>query len=167
MSEEGRYSKPIDVNLEDIQVVEKKNADYSAYQGKKVKIDKVEVKEEINFYADGKTYDANSKEKCFKIYLISEPLKTLDDKGNFTDQLIEIPQEDGSTKHITVHARFNLGTSDDGKPEIRKGPKAKLWPAMKKLGCTKLNEIKGKLVMLDLEPSKVEGDDRKYLRMAL
>ena len=38
---------------------------------------------------------------------------------------------------------------------------------MKKLGCTKLNEIKGKLVMLDLEPSKVEGDDRKYLRMAL
>ena len=161
-------SKPVDFALDEVPVVDKKlSYNFEAYQGKKVKIAKVEIKDEINFFPDGKNYDDQSKDRCFRLYVISEPLKVLDDKGNFTDKMVEIPQEDGSMKQLTVRARFNLNTSKDGKPEISKHPKAKLWAAMRKLGATKLSEMLGKLVMIDLELSKVEGDDRKYLRLAI
>ena len=77
-----KYSKDVAFNLDDVPVVEKKQANFDAYQGKKVKIVKVEIKEEINFYPDGKTYDPESTLKGFRLYVISEPLKAVDDNGN-------------------------------------------------------------------------------------
>jgi len=164
---EEKYSKNVDFILDDVPVVEKKPfINQEAYQGKKVKIAKVEIKEEINFYPDGKTYDPKSQEKGFRLYVISEPLKVLDEEENFTDKLLEYEQ-DGEIKNIAINARFNLNTGEDGKPEISKHPKGKLWAAMRKLGATKLSEMIGKFVMLDLELSKIEGDDKKYLRLAI
>ena len=164
---EEKYSKAVNFALDDVPVINKKTIDAEKYQGKKVKIANVEIKEEINFYPDGKTFDAESKEKCFRLYIISEPLCELDEKGNFTDKQVAIIQEDGTNKPLIVKARFNLNTGIGGAPEISKHPKAKLWVAMRKLGALKLSEIVGKFVMIDLELSKIDGDDRKYLRLAI
>ena len=162
-----KYSKSVSFALDDVPIVEKKTRDFEAYDGKKVKIAKIEIKEEINFFPDGKTYEPESTQKCFRLYIIAEPLKELDEKGNFTDKNIEILNEDGTSKQILLHARFNLNTGADGKPEISKHPKGRCWQFMRKLGATKLSELIGKMVKIDSEPSKTEGDDRKYLRLAV
>ena len=164
-----KYSKDIAIVLDEVKIVEpkKQSQNFEGYRGKKVKIAKVEVKEEINFYPDGLHYDANATGKCFKCYLISEPLKALDENENFMDELVTFLQEDGTVKNLIVRARFGLNTGPDGKPEISKHTKGKLWAAMRKLGANTLGEIIGKIAMLDLEPSKIEGDDKKYLRLAL
>jgi hypothetical protein len=85
----------------------------------------------------------------------------------FSDKVIETVREDGTVKNIVVQARFNLQKSTAGKPEISKAPKALLWQAMRKLGANTLPEVIGKHVVLNAEPSSVDGDDRKFLRMAL
>jgi hypothetical protein len=151
------------------------NADLFA--GKKVKIAKYEIRKETNFYPNGVDYDKASTEKCLRVYIFSEPLKELKLKegGNkdnsddyvFSDKDMEVVKEDGTTKKILVNARFNLQMDEEGKPQISKSPKAKLWAAMRKLGINTLPEIVGKFVMLDVQPSKEEGDDRKYLKFAL
>jgi len=151
-----------------IPVVEKTSLfDAKAYQGKKILISGVEIKPEINFYPDGKTYDPSSKETVKRVYFISEPLRELDISGNFTNNILMKKNDDGSQSPITIHARFNLQKDKDGQWVISKNSKAKLWQAMRKLGANTLTEVKNKLVMLDIQASQDPTDDRVFLRLSL
>ena len=141
--------------------------DAKAYEGKKVLINKVEIKEEINFYPDGINYDPKSTEKVKRVYFISEPLRELDKSGNFTDKIMMKMNEEGNQTPITIHARFNLQKDREGKWVISDSPKAKLWQAMRKLGANTLSEVKNKLVMLDTQASKDPTDNRIFLRLNL
>lgn len=154
----------------DIPMVEKASGfDAKKFEGKKVMIADILVKEETNFYPDGQTYDENSKEKIKRVYFVSEPLHEIDEKGNVSDKLLLMPTADGGVKPVTVQARFNLQKDSSGNWVISKHPKAKLWMALKKLGCATLKEVKEKKpqVMLITEPSKVANDDRLFLRLNL
>jgi len=155
-------SQTIDFNnidIDKIPTVEKKSSfDAKLYDGLKVKIEKLNVVSEINFYPDGKNYDAKSVEKMWRVYIYTEGLK---DQNN---KVIEL-EKDGKTDVIRIHTRFNLLTGKDGQPEISKHDKAKLWKFMRKHNVSKLSELIGKSVILTTEPSKVEGDDRLFLRI--
>jgi len=152
----------------DIPVVEKTSLfDAKAYEGKKVLIQNVEVKEEINFYPDGINYDPKSTDIVKRVYFISEPLKELDKNGNFTDKPLMKTLDDGTQGPITIHSRFNLQKDKDGQWVISKSPKAKLWQGMRKLGVSTLREVKGKFVMLDTQTSKDPTDTRVFLRLNL
>ena len=172
-----KYSKVLDLDGSQVPVVEGSGGfNASLYVGKKVRIARYEIREEIDFYPNGKDYSADSKEKCFKVYIFTEKLKelVLKDPANpteadswlFGDKLVEFSKDDGVIKNIEVHARFNLQKSAEGKPEISKKPLAKCWQFMRKIGANNLNELKGKLVMLDVETNKNDPtDDRKFLRI--
>ena len=152
----------------DIPIVEKTSLfDAKSYEGKKILINRVEVKDEINFYPDGINYDPKSTEVVKRVYFISEALKELDKQGNFTDKILMKTNEDGSQSPITIHSRFNLQKDRDGKWVISKSPKAKLWAAMRKLGANTLVEVRNKLVMLDTQTSKDPTDNRVFLRLNL
>jgi hypothetical protein len=159
------YSKIVDIDLNTIKAVDKISAFNSEkYEGKKVLIGDIKIKEETDHYHGGKVYDATSTEKMFRVYIYTEPIKELDEKGNFTDKILQY-DKDGVMTPVTVHVRFNLGKDAEGKPEISKHPKADLWKFMRKHGAATLPELKGKLVMLNTELSGVEGDNRKFLRI--
>jgi len=160
-----------DDNLDNIPIVDSATElfDAAPYEGKRVKIASIKKIFVTNFYPDGKNYDANSQEKMWKVELETEPIKELDDNGEFTDKVLTY-EKDGEQKNITVTARFNLQEKTNestGKKEIviSKHPKAKLFAFMRKMGAETLNELKGKLVTLTVVPSTIEGDDRVFLRL--
>jgi len=156
------------IDLDDVEVVESKSSfDAKAFEGKKVKIEKVEIARVPDNFATG-SYVKETEEMKWVTKVTTEPLKELDEKGNFTDKLMEYEdQETNKKKNITVTQQFNMGESEEGKPTVIKHEKASLWKAMKKLGVTKLSELKGKEVMLDTKPSTDENDDRVFLKLAL
>jgi len=169
-------SKELDIDLGSIQSVERASSiDAELYAGRRVPIAKILVKEEIDFYHGTQTYDPNSKEKTYRVYVYTEPLKELvltpgsDPKNpenwKFGDKVLQYTDKEGVVKNIIVHARFPLQRNKEGKPEISRHPKATLWKFMKKMGTNTLPELKGKLVMLDAKPSKNPEDERKFLRI--
>ena len=162
---ENYESENVDIPLGDIPAVDPKSSiDVSKYEGKKFAIDEIKIKKEINFYPDGQTFTPTSTEKMFRFYIYTVPLPELDTNGNPTGKVLEI-EKDGKREPIRVHARFNLNTGNSGLPELSKHPKSKVWAFCRKMGVNSLAELKGKLVMLTSEPSKMEGDDRKFLRI--
>lgn len=175
-TKEERYSELVDIDLDKVPVVESNKFDPTLYAGKKLKIDTIEIKKEIDYYPDGKSYDPKSTETMFRVYLYTEPLKEMvliDEKADPTnvdnwkygENILMKTDKDGNEIPVRVNCRFNLQKTPDGKPEISKAPSAKLWKFMRKIGANTLPEVKGKYVMLDVEPSKVPNDDRKYLRI--
>ena len=156
------------MGIDDIPVVDKAQGfDASKYEGRRVKIAKVEEIEVIDFYPDGETYNPNSTEKVHKIEIETEPLREIDDKGNFTDKVLSFMKADGSEKKVTVNARFALQKDDKGIWVISKHPKAQLWAFMRKMGAIKLSDLTNNLVTLTVQPSKKPGDDRKFLRIVI
>lgn len=156
------------------------------YEGKRVKIARVERIWAQNVFPDGKTYTPESKEMMWKVQIETEPIKELDDKGEFIDKVIEIVNDKKEKKNITVTTEFNLQseTNDAGdivmgkyhnditnqdeerpNPVISRHPKAALWAFMRKIGVEKLADLKDKIVTLTTVPSKKENDDRVFLRI--
>jgi hypothetical protein len=169
-------SRDVEVDLGAIQAVERAGGiDAELYAGRRVPIEKIVVKEEIDFYHGTPTYDPNSKEKTFRVYVYTVPLKELvltpgadaknPENWKFGDKVLQFNDDKGNVKQVIVHARFPLQRNKEGKPEISKHPKATLWKFMKKMGVNTLPELKGKLVMLDAKPSKNPEDERKFLRI--
>ena len=147
--------------------------DSNEYQGIKIKIEKVYIdKDAINWYNGPKdtsgrpTYNSSSTEKMQKVVIETYPLSKLDERGNLTDELLNGQNEDGSAKHYTVTARFNL-QNKNGVWSISKSPNAKLWKFMRKCGVETLSELKDKMVVLDTQPSRDESDDRVWLRISM
>ncbi len=147
--------------------------DSKSYQGLKIKIEKVWIdKNAINWYngpadTSGRpTYNPSSTEIMQKVVIETYPLPKLDDSGNSTSELLSSQNEDGSTKHYTVSARFNL-QNKNGVWSISKSPNAKLWKFMRKCGVNILSELKDKIVVLDTQPSRDETDDRVWLRISM
>jgi hypothetical protein len=153
----------------------KSSFDANQYEGRKVKIAKVEEIETIDhfvkFNADTKlwesseTYNPNSTKKIHQIRVITESLRKIDEGGNFSDELYEIKDEvNGIIKHITIKEDFNL--KEDGNDwVISKHQKSKMWKFMRKMGVEKLSDLKGKYVTLKTEASTNPDDDRVYLRI--
>lgn len=147
------------------------------YEGRKVKIAKIEIKKETDFYASGE-YDANSTDTCFRLYVYTEPLKDLvlrenGDKDNpedytFSQNDLEYMDADGNPKKVIISARFNLVTNDKGKPAVLESPRAKLYKFLLKQGIMDLDISKliGKYVLLDTQPDK-DDPNRKYLRISI
>lgn len=150
--------------------------DAESYKGYKVKLQRVEIIDAINWY-NGKvdssgrpTYNANSTEMMKKVEISTYPLKVLDKEGNQTSKILMRKDENDNEIPITVNARFNLQKEEkDGKVEwiISKAPRAKLWAFMRKMGATKLSELKEKIVLLDVQPSQDENDNRMWLRISI
>lgn len=161
------FSESVNIQLGDIPAVDPKSSlNLANYEGKKVAIGEIVIKLEKNWYPDGQVYNPNSTEKMYRVYIYSEPLPLLDDHGNIVPGKFLQVEKNGKNEAIRVHTRFNLNTNSlDGKPEISRHPKAKLWAFIRKMGAQNLNELTGKLVLLALEPSKDENDDRKFLKI--
>jgi len=158
--------------LDQIDIVEGgSNFDATVYKGFKTKIADVRIdKEAINYYngpsgSDGRpTYNPESTETMWKAIVETETLPVLDELGNPTNEKLVLgTNEDGTPKHVTVSARFNF-TNKDGHWVISKAPSAKLWKFMRKQGVTKLSELIGTIVVLDVEPG---NDDRMWLRISI
>jgi hypothetical protein len=137
--------------IDDIPIVEKQSgADFSEFEGKRVRIAKVSQVEVTDFYPDGENYNKDSKEKVMKLEIETEVI-------------------DGLSKPVT--ARFPLQQDVDKSGNkiwvISKHSKAKLWAFMRKLNASKPSELINKLVTLTLEPSKTPGDNRKFLRIVM
>jgi hypothetical protein len=163
-NEDIDFNKEVSINVDDIKPMKSSSFDASKYDGMKVKIESYEIKSETNFFPDGKNFDKNSKEKMYRIYVYTEPLREFDKDGKLTDKIIEY-EKDGVKKQIRVHSRFNLITGPDGKPGFATGAKAKFNAFLKKHKCEKISDLKGKEVLLTTEASKVEGDDSVFLRI--
>jgi hypothetical protein len=150
------------------------------YEGVRIPIAIVTKRQVIDFYPrttdnpDGE-FKADSTVMKTIIEIETAPLVEMkaDETGYgvSTGKLIEMKQEDGTVKHITVKHRFNLQeiTNEHGVKEtvISKHPKALLWAFMRKQGVADLKSLKGKLVTLTSRPSSKEGDDRKYLKIVV
>ena len=170
-----------DINDLDIPVVEgtgKFNADL--YEGMRIAIANVTKRQVVDFFPrtidnpDGEfKADSTVMKFIIEIETASLPEMKADETGfgKSTGKLVEMKQEDGSVKNITVKHRFNLQeiTNDKGEKEvvISKHPKASLWAFMRKMGVTDLKSFKGKLVTLTSKPSTKEGDDKKYLKIVV
>jgi hypothetical protein len=149
--------------------------DANAYEGRKVKIDKVEEIETINHFVrwnpelkvweSTDKYNSESTKKVHGIKITTEPLKKIDEGGNFSNELYEFKDDvTGDVKHIQITEMFSL-KQDGNDWVISKHPKAKLWKFMRKMGIEKLSELKGKYVTLKTEASNNSEDDRSYLRI--
>lgn len=150
------------------------------YEGLRIAIANVTKKQVVDFFPrttdnpDGE-FKADSVIMKTIIEIETMPLcemeKDAQGFGKSTGKVIEMHQEDGSIKNITVRHRFNLQetVNDKGVKEvvISKHPKALLWAFMRKMGVMKLSDLKGKLVTLTSKPSTKEGDDRKYLKIVV
>lgn len=157
-------------NIDDIPQVEPAMLiDERKYQGKKVKIDDVKIEEVVDPFPNG-IYDPNSTKKKKVVRIYSEPIKKLDENGEFTEEVRTI-EKNGQQVPFTISEDLNLKekTNDDGaiKWVISKHPKSKLWQFMKKMGVEKLSELKGKYIILDTVPSSKEDDDRHFLKINL
>lgn len=156
---ERRYKEKMEDNLENIRGAEPKQlVDAKKYEGSKVKIARVEQKELETHWIEG-VFLANETIKVPGLEIETEPL----------DELL---MSDGTKKPLTVKAQFNLQkivNPETKKEEIvfSKHPNSKLWKLMRKLGVTKLSEIKGKFVTIVTEPSKDPADDRLWLRISI
>jgi len=140
--------------LDNIEAVEPKSSfDATKYEGRRVKIEKVEKIEKQSHWING-SYDANKTVTIPAIEISTEPLD-------------ELPQADGTTKPLIVTRRLNLQeqVQPDGtkKLVISKNPKAALWAFMRKLGVTKINDMVGKIVTIITE---VDDDGTSWLRIA-
>jgi len=158
-------------NIDEIPIIERASGfDLSNYESKRVKIAKVSQVECVDYYPDGETFNKDSKEKTMKLEIETEPLKVLDNDGNFTTKDLEISTMEGQKK-VTVTARLPLQNQldTDGKKQwvITKHAKSKAWAFLRKMSCTKPSELIGKFVTLTLEPSKTPGDNRKFLRIVM
>lgn len=157
------------IDLDNIKPTEAKSKfDATVFEGQRVKIEVIEVKEVIDYYPDGDNqYNPDSKAMKSIVEVTTFPLKDveIDKDGNskILDTIVQFTQEDGSLKPLVVRKRFNLQKDDSGNLVISKHPKAELWSFMKKLGVEKLSELKNRLVTITTTPSKKEGDDRRFL----
>jgi hypothetical protein len=170
--------KIIERDLDNIPTkVPKLTFDASAYEGKKVQIDKVEEIEAIDRFVkwnpETKTWESTDKpnpestKKIHQIKVTTKPLKKVNEDGTYSDELYEFKDDvSGEVKHIQLSETFNL-KEDNGNWIISKHPKAKLWKFMRKMGVEKLSELKDKYVTLKTEPSNNPNDDREYLRIIL
>jgi hypothetical protein len=163
--------KIIERNLDEIPAVTPKPSfDALAYEGKRVKIAEVKELEVIDFYTGPKgTYNDKSTETKHVILIATEPLKRIDEGGNFTEELYKYYDTlSASEKTVSVEARLGLKYDVEKKEWIiSKHPKAKLWKFMKKLGAEKLSELKNKYVTLTAQASDNPEDDRNYLRIVI
>jgi hypothetical protein len=178
-----------DLNIE---VVESTNMfDATKYEGKKVRIGKVEKLHVLDLYPDG-VYDPQSQEMKWAIKITTEPLKELDENGNFTDKIVTFKDKEGNVQPKIIWHSFNLQKMIDEKTHaekwvISKHPKASLWAFMRKMGVTAVAElgphqkmgvdgkpvfgpdgkpvmVEGKSVMLNTKLSTKEGEEnRKFL----
>jgi len=149
--------------------------DATKYEGFRVPIASV-TKEHVidNFPKDASgqgVYTPNSTTMKWVVRVVTNPLPELNESGA-PGKIIEISQEDGSTKKITPSHDFNLQETFDPVTKqmevaISKHPKAALWNFMRKMGVQKLSELQGKIVTLTAKPSKREGDDRVFLAIVI
>jgi len=158
---------PSNFDLDAVQAVEPKSSfDPTVFEGQRVQIGNVEIKEVIDKYPNGE-YDENSTQKKRIVEITTKPLleANVDEAtGNtsFGPNAVSFPQEDGSTKPLVVTARFNL-TLKEGEWVISKHPKASLWAFMRKMGANTLRELENKFVTITTTPSKNPEDDKRYL----
>lgn len=130
--------------------------DASKYAGRKVKIAKVTQVEKDSYYdKDGGKIDTPRKIPAIKIE---------------TEKLDDLPSDDGTTKPLIVSTTLNLKEifDEDGKVidvTISKHTKGKLWKFMRTVGATTIPEMVGKEVVINVEPSADESDDRMWLRI--
>lgn len=153
-------------DLNEIETREPKQSfDSTKYEGFRVKIADVREITATNWYtgktADGKNnaYNPQSTETCQKIEVETEQLPIMDNEGHPTKEKMFL-----GDKPLTVTARFGL-KREGTDWVISKHEKAALWKFMKKMGVTKLGELKGKVVTLTTEPSNDPEDDRMFLRI--
>jgi len=187
--EELEQNKQVEPKNElDVPVVDRGSGfDGKLYEGKRVKIAIVKRIWDINTFPDGQTYNANSTEMMWKVFMETEPLHELDENGNFTDKLVEYSDDKKNVKNITVSLTLNLQEEIDPNtrqvvmgsyvneitgqseqrpnPVLSRHPKASAWAFCRKMGANNLTELKDKIVTLTTVPSKTEGDDRVFLRI--
>ena len=170
----------MDNNIDNIPITDKAMSsgfDATKYEGFRIPIASVEKKEVIDYFpvnpATQQTeFNPAATAMKWVIEVVTKPLPELDVHGSATLKLVELQFADGTKKNITVKHQFNLQLFKNpttGKEEltISKHPKAALWKYMRKMGCTKLSELIGKLATLTSKPSKKEGDERRYLEFVL
>lgn len=153
-------------DIDNIAIVEPKSTfDVSQWEGIRVKIDKVEKVEVLDYFSGpDHTFVANPTEKKWVIEVTTEPIRELVD-GKMTGDVIKFTNEDSSLKEWRVTARFNLQKDKEGKLVISKHPKSKMWAFLRRLGCERPSEMIGRLVTLTVVPSARPDDDRKFLRL--
>ncbi len=179
----------IEKNELDIPIVEKAAGfDGRNYEGKRVKIASIKRIWDLNMFtgADG-SYNKESTEMMWKVYIETEPLHELDEVGNFNDKLVEFKDSNGNMKNITVSMTLNLQNEIDPNtkevvmgsyknditgqmeqrpnPVLSRHPKAAAWAFCRKMGANNLKELADKIVTLTTVPSKTDGDDRVFLRI--
>ena len=163
-----------EINIDDIPIREVISFDASKYQGFKIKIDNVWIdKNAINFYngplnSEGRpSYNSESKETMWKVIIETYPLPLLDEKGDIIEGKYVSFKIDDKNNPISyrVSTTFNL-TYRDGAWGISKNSRALLWKFMRKMGATKLSELKDKIVILDTAPDADENSDRVWLRIS-
>ena len=142
----------------EIEIVEPKQVfDPKPFDGSKVRIERVEYTEFETHYIDGEWDDKKTTIQQ-GVLVITEPVtQVLSSNGVKTD--------------IRVKQRFNLQKRIDEKGIITwvtsKNNKSKLWRLCRKCGVEDPSQLKGKLVVLTLEPSSDINDERMYLRISV
>lgn len=157
MADEFAVGKEI-VSREDVKTSEPKQMfDPRPFEGKRVRIERVEFTEWETHYVDGVWDDS----------------KTATQKGVLvvTEPVTSIVNADGTKSELRVNQRFPLkkGVDANGKVTwtVSKHAKGKLWKLCRKCGVEYISELKGKPVTLALEPSRDINDDRMYLRISV
>jgi len=147
-----------EVEKEDLDVVEPKQIfDPRPFEGKRVKVERVEFTEYETHYING-VWDESKTAVQKGILVITEPIS-------------QVSGANGAKTDIRVKQRFNLQKRINDKNEttwvVSKNTKSKLWKLCRKCGVEYPSELKGKLVVLTLEPSNDVNDDRMYLRISV
>ncbi len=177
---------------EDITAEEAPSFDVTVFEGQRVPIASVEKRVVKDHYATGDFQEETNAYKWIAEFETA-PLRDvkIEDDGriNFLNSYVSFPQEDGTSKPLTVNIRFNFQpvikdgviqmmkaevidpqtkekkTVDVWKPRISKHQKASLWKFLSKIGAQGSNwaeikeKAKGKLVLITTTPSKKQGEE--------
>lgn len=147
-----------EVEKNDVEVVEPKTLfDPKPFEGSRVKIERVEFTEFETHYIDG-VWDDKKTIMQQGIMVITEPVT-------------QVTNANGTKTDVRVKQRFSLQKRVNDKGEttwvVSKNPKSKLWKLCRKCGVEYPSDLKGKFVILTLEPSNDVNDDRMYLRISV
>ena len=168
---ENAQNNEEELRLDDLQIVEASSGfDSSVFEGQRIPIAKVEIKEVIDKYPNGE-YNSESTEKKKVVEITTATLKEAHkkvDDGNVTfgPEEVLFPQEDGSTKPLVVTHRFNL-QKKEGNWVISKHPKAALWKFMRKMEVESAKDLLNKIVTITTTPSKNAEDEKRYLSIVV
>lgn len=147
-----------EIKIEDLQTLKANSPiDVTKHEGKRVKIEIVQVEDSFSSYDEKGKYTEGLKRPVKRLKVESEVLEN-------------ITKTDGTPLFLRASALFGLSKEIVNGQEVwgvRPHKNSKLWNFMKKQKVNTIPELKGTVVTVTTRASSNPEDDREYLGFAI